>query len=232
MTPAFAQEDTPRRYTNFGDVTLGFGSGLTTTAASYQYQWMFGKNEKLRMGIGMRFNGFFTTDQYLVTAPAKLVKGETGPGALFKNSITANMDSVQFPSAQAYSVNFLVSIGYQLTERLLVAFNIDVIGVSFGGEKQGTYINGNDPGGNYSTPVKGSPTGFNLLLVGPNDIGSLNSEFYATYSLNDRWSVKAGIQHFFMEFTTTTKVQQFPEANDRFRITPTIVCAGVAYKIR
>jgi len=232
MSPALAQEETPRRFTNFGDVTLGFGSGLTTTSASYQYQWMFGKKEKLRMGVGMRFNGFFASDQYLVTAPAKIVKGESGPGALFKNSIPENMDSVFFPSAQTYSINFLISIGYQVSKDFLVGFNIDVIGASFGPQKAGTYINGNDSGGTYASPTIGAPTGLNLLLIGPNDIGSLNSEFYVSYTLDERWSIEAGIQHFFMEFTTTTKVQQAPESNDRFRITPTIVCAGVAYKIR
>ena len=125
----------------------------------------------------------------------------------------------------------MLDIAYSFSDRFKVGFNIDVIGISFGGVQGGSYINGNAPDGIVSKPVSGSPTGFNLLLVGENDIGSLNSEFFVVYAFNDTWSAKLGAQHIFMEYTTATKVQQLPEANDRFRITPTVVCVGVVYRI-
>lgn len=226
-----AQDDGPRAHNHLADFMLGIGSGQTNVTTSYQISWKFGANQRLRMGAGMRFNAFFAKDKYFVTAPAEIVKGEAGLGAFFKKPIEENMDSVQFSSAQVYSLNFLVHIGYAFSEKFAAGFNIDVIGASFGGTQSGTYINGNSPGGPVSTPVSGAPTGFNLLLVGENDIGSLNSEFFVTYALNSNWSLKAGIQHIFMEYTTTTKAQQLPEPNDRFRITPTVFCAGVVYRI-
>lgn len=225
--PSIGQDEEPRSHNHLADLMLGVGSGQINLSTSYQISWKFGKNQKLRLGAGMRVNAFFASDKYFVTAPAKIVKGETGPGALFKKSIPANMDSVLFPSAQTYSINFLVHIGYDFSEKFGVGFNIDVIGASFGGTKSGTYINGTT-----SAPTAGAPTGFNLLLVGENDLGSLNSEFFATYRLNKQWALKGGIQHIFMEYTTTSKVQQQPEPNDRFRITPTVFCAGVVYTIR
>ncbi len=209
------------------DLMLGFGSGQTNISTSYQVAWKFGKKQKVLMGVGGRINAFFASDKYFVTAPAKLVKGEAGPQALFKEAIPANMDSVLFSSAQVYSVNILLHIGYAFSEKFRAGFNIDVIGASFGGSKTGTYINGS-----VMTPTSGSPSGFNLLLVGENDLGNLNSEFFVSYALNERWSIKAGIQHIFMEYTTDTAVQQFPEPNDRFRITPTVFCAGAVYTIR
>lgn len=228
---AAQESDAPRSHTNFVDFTLGVGSKQTNLSTSYQHLWKFGDNKRLLMGVGMRINGFFASDAYMVTAPAKIVKGETGPGALFKKSIPEYTDSVFMPTSQAFSVNFLISIAYNVSDDFRVGFNIDVIGASFGSERSGTYINGNNPSGIYSSPVRGAPTGLNLLLVGENDIGSLNSEFYVTYALDERWSLKGGLQHSFMEYTTTTKVQQFPEANDRFRITPTVACVGVVYTI-
>jgi hypothetical protein len=42
-------------------------------------------------------------------------------------------------------------------------------------------------------------------------------EFYARYWLNEKWAIKAGFTFIFSEYTTTTKVQQIPEPNDRFR---------------
>ena len=219
-------QDERRASTSAVDLMLGIGSGQTNASLSYQYAWKFGKNKKLEMGAGMRFNSFFSSDKYFVTAPAKIVKGEAGPGALFKEVIPANMDSVKFPSAQVNSLNVLLSIGYSFSARFRAGFNIDVIGFSFGGSQNGTYINGT-----ATQPVTASPSGFNLLLVGENDLGSLNSEFFVTYAVNEKWSGKLGVQHIFMEYTTDTNVQQLPEANDRFRITPTVVCVGVVYRI-
>ena len=76
-----------------------------------------------------------------------------------------------------------------------------------------------------------SPTPFNILLVSDNDRGSLNSEFYGKYLLNEKWAVKLGAQFLFTEYTTQTKVQQFPQANDRFRNKPLLLCVGVRYKL-
>lgn len=227
-----AAQDGPRPKTRTADLMLGFGGGVTNVATSYQYAWKYGKKQRLTMGIGMRFNGFFASDKYFVTAPARIVKGEGGPQAFFKEAIPDNMDSVLIPSASIFALNFMVNIGYSISDRLSAGFNIDVIGISFGKQQPGVYINGNAPDGITSKPVEAAPTGFNLLLIGENDIGSLNSELFVAYKLDERWTAKLGIQHTFMEYTTTTKVQQLPEANDRFRITPTVVCVGVGYTLR
>lgn len=228
-TSAQEATDGPERAADF---MLGIGSGQTNLSLSYQLAWRFGQKQRLRMGVGARFNAFFANDKYFVTAPAKIVKGESGPGALFKEPIKSNMDSVLFSSAQVYSLNVLIHISYVFSEKLSAGFNIDVIGASFGGSVPGTYVNGNAPDAIYTKPVTASPSAFNLLLIGENDLGSLNSEFYLTYSLNEKWALRGGIQHIFMEYTTDTPVQQLPEPNDRFRITPTVACLGVVYTFR
>lgn len=226
-----AQGQESRPHTNWFDLVIGTSGDVTTVCNSYQHAWKFGQSKRLTLGIGMRLNGFSANNQFFVTAPAKISKGEAGPGALFKKTIPANMDSVQFGSVSLYAINFMVNIGYSFSDRFSAGFNIDLVGISLGKQKPGTYINGNSPDGITSKPVEGAPTGFNLLLIAENDIGSLNSEFFVAYRLSDHWSIKAGVQHLFMEYSTTTKVQQLPEPNDRFRITPTVACAGVVYTI-
>jgi len=215
----------------YADLTFGIGS-QRSTAVSYQHNWKIGAKKKLELGVGGRFSSFFANNKHFVTAPANIAKGTTGPGALFKEAIKANMDSVLFPSAQINSINVTINIGYNFSKKFRAGFNIDLIGFSFGAAQAGTYINGNGAPGAQTVPVTASPAGFNLLLIAENDRGSLNSEFFVAYSINDKWSVKLGAQHIFMEYVTDTKVQQFPEANDRFRITPTIVCFGTAIKLR
>jgi hypothetical protein len=225
-------QDADRTPERTADIMLGIGSGQTNLSMSYQFSWWFGQKQKLRMGVGARYNYFSATNKYFVTAPAKIVKGESGPAALFKEPIEANMDSVLLPWAKSSSLNVMVHISYAFTDKLRAGFNIDVIGLSYGVSIPGTYINGNAPDGIYTKPVNASPSTFNLLLVGENDLGSLNSEFFVTYSLNEKWALKGGIQHIFMEYTTDTRVQQLPEPNDRFRITPTVACFGVVHSFR
>jgi hypothetical protein len=73
----------------------------------------------------------------------------------------------------------------------------------------------------------------NLLLVSDNDIGSLNSEFYARYKFNSRWSAKAGLGFVFTEYTTTVNAQTTPSGlqNSRFRNKAAGLMLGVNYSL-
>jgi hypothetical protein len=124
------------------------------------------------------------------------------------------------------AVSIFVTLGYNLSERLSFRFNIDAIGFSFGKSTTGNYINGV-----RGSRQSGSPTLFNLLLISDNDKGSLNSEFFARYLLNEKWGIKGGVQFLFTEYTTDSEIQQYPEPNDRFRNKSLMFSAGVSYKL-
>ena len=136
------------------------------------------------------------------------------------------MDSFLIKTSQVNCFNLALTLGYNLSKRVLLRFNIDAIGFSFGKSVNGNYINGNE-----GSMEPATPTAFNLLLISDNDKGSLNSEFFARYLLNDKWAIKGGIQFLFTEFTTDLEVQQFPEPNDRFRNKSLMFSAGVSYKL-
>ena len=208
------------------DLSGSIGSGQGTGAFSYNYNWQIGKKGKFEIGTGARFTSYFGSNQYYVTAPAKITSGKSGPGVLFAENIIGNLDSVLFKNAQVNALNITFNIGYNITTKLYASFNIDAIGFSFGGSKPGTYFNGPS-----SAPVTAKPTGFNLLLVSDNDLGSLNSEFSLRYKLNKQWGIKAGYQFLFTEYTTSTQVQTFPEKNDRFRNKTSAFSIGVTYHL-
>jgi hypothetical protein len=208
------------------DLSGSAGSGWGSGSLSYNYNWQLGKNKKFEIGAGARFTSYFGSNQYYVTAPAKITSGSKGPGVLFKENIVANLDSFLLASAQVNSLNLSVNFGYHLTKKFSAGVNIDAIGFSFGSSQNGKYVNGTSV---INTSAK--PTGFNLLLVSDNDLGSLSSEAFAAFKFNSRWSVKAGIQFLFAEYTTDTKVQQLPEPNDRFRYKATGFVAGVRYQL-
>src|SRR5204862_7430107 len=101
--------------------------------------------------------------------------------------------------------NLTLNFSYQLTPKLGLAFNIDAIGSSFGSTQTGTYVG---PAGGL---VRATPSGFNLLLINNNDMGSLNSEFCVRYFFTEKVGVKLLYQHLFTEYTTYSDVQLQPE---------------------
>jgi hypothetical protein len=208
------------------DVNIGVGNYRASFNAAFFRTWKFGKNRRIGIGSGLRYTGFTGADIYYITAPAELTSGSTSPLILFKENIATNIDSLLINSPFVNSLNLAINLDYRISEKLVAGFNIDAIGFSFGKEVSGNYINGYE-GKNTS----GTPTPFNILLISDNDRGSLNSEFYAKYFLNDKWGIKAGVQFLFTEYTTKTKVQQYPEPNDRFRNKSLLFTAGVTIKL-
>ena len=217
---------TSRGVTKYVDATFGVAKYQGTLSLSYVNTWRLGAKQKLGIGLGCRFTSYVAANQYYTTAPAILTSGSTSPVIIFEDNIQANIDTFLIKSPQVNSINLSIRIDYQLSKKIAAGFNIDAIGFSFGGSRTGNYINGAS-----GKMVSATPTPFNILLISDNDKGSLNSEFYFRYFLNDMWGLKVGAQFLFTEYTTETKVQQFPEENDRFRNKSLLFCLGVSYKI-
>lgn len=226
-----AQADRKRAVNNFADLTIGIGSSQVTGSLGYVYNWKIGKREKWEIGLGARYTGYFGSNLYFRTAPAKLTSGKTDPTVLFSKDIDENIDSVLFPKSQINALNISLNFGYRFSKRFSAGLSIDAIGFSFGKKQSGTYY-----GNNFATgvPVTARPTGFNLLLISDNDKGSLNSELFARYRWNDYWGIKLGLQFFFAEYTTDKKVQTTPggDMNDRFRKKMAGAGIGVTYNFK
>jgi hypothetical protein len=217
----FGQE----RVARYGEASLAFGGSQQSLSLAYHHGWKIGKKQNLEIGTGLRFSSYFSQERHYTTAPAEISKGDTGPFVVFKDDIPANIDSLLIGSPQVNSLNLMITINYRFSPKWQAGFNIDAIGFSFGGTQQTSYINGS-PG----VGTTASPTTFNLLLVGENDLGSLNSEWYLRYQVNGPWSIKLAYQLLFTEYTTSTQVQTFPEPNDRFRFKSSMLSVGVVYQ--
>lgn len=209
-------------------LSTAFGNSEFSTAFMYQHMWKLGKKERFKIGGGIRLTNYFGFNKYFTTAPAKLTSGQAGPGVLFSEDIPQNIDTVLFKNSQVNALNLSINFEYQLYKKLRLGFNIDAIGISLGGNKNGTYLGNNGIGA--ATSAK--PTFFNLLLVSDNDLGSLNSELFAAYQYNKKWSAKLGFQFLFAEYTTNTKVQTTLDfqQNDRFRNKSAAISLGLIYQ--
>jgi hypothetical protein len=208
------------------DATVGVAKYQGAFSLSYVHTWRLGSKQKIAIGLGVRYTSYVASNQYYTTAPAKLTSGSSSPSIIFQDNIQDNIDTFLIKSPQVNAINLSIDIDYRMTKKIVAGFNIDVIGFSFGGSRTGNYINGA-----VGKMVSATPTPFNILLISDNDKGSLNSEFYFKYLLNDKCGLKIGAQFLFTEYTTETKVQQYPEENDRFRNKSLLLCIGVSYKI-
>ena len=215
-----------RRTNNIIDISTGFGKNQIITAGSYVHNWGIGKKQKLQLGVGVRLTNSFGTDLYFTTANAQLTSGKTGPSVLFADDIQANIDSFFIGKPQINALNISFNSEYVVSKKWSLGFNIDLIGFSFGASKTGTYIN------NGKTSLVGAnPTSFNILLISDNDKGSLNSEIFARYQLNSKWSLRGGTAFLFNEYTTNTAVQQSNGiSNDRFRNKTLNAMVGLSYQ--
>lgn len=183
-------------------ITLSAAVGDSEGSGSVEYfrLWTLGKASRFQVGVGARLTSYFGSQQYYTSAPAALANDDT------------KVDSFLIQRPQVNALNLAVNLGYRVLGKLDAGFNIDVIGFSFGAEKSGSYLSGST-----GSATVASPSSFNVLLVGNNDKGTLNSEFYLRYFMNERWALKAAFQYLFTEYTTDTEIQLLPERNDRFR---------------
>jgi hypothetical protein len=208
-------------FTSFGamaqsgtSVELGgaVGSSVGSISASGFKNWGIGAKKKFYVGTGVRFTSFFGNDVIFTTAPADLTAD------------AKNVDTLSAPSPSVSSLNLTINLGYKISEKFDVGFSIDAIGISFGSTGTPNYIRNGK-----STATSASPTSPNILLVGDNDKGSLNSHFFVRYKLSNHLGLKVAYQYLFNELTTTTKVQTIPSANDRFRAKSGMIYVGLNY---
>lgn len=192
-------EESPKKgfkYNNNFDLALGVGSGSFSSTLSWVKFHGIGKKQNFKIGYGIRLTNYVGSAITYKTADAKLIADK-------------KIEELQFASAQTNSLNLSINLQYSLSQKIELGFNIDALGVSFGGEQNGTKAD--------VKVATASPTSGNVLLIGNNDIGSLNSEFYIRYWVSQKFAIRAGISYLFSEYTTTVKLA---DDNNRYRATP------------
>ena len=152
-------------------------------------------SDKFHINPGVRLSVYNGNDLEYITAPAEYTSNDD------------QIDTITQYSVQNNFANLYVRIGYDFTEKLSLSFDIDVVGVSFGGESDYKSF-GPGKALQYKGPVPAnqsvvsSPTALNVLLVGDNDLGSLNSTLSLTYNPTKKIGIDLGAGLVFTEYTT------------------------------
>ena len=229
VTVVQAQEkkELPRVH-RFADFSATIGASQQTLAASYVYNWRVGKKRKFELGLGLRNTAYFGIKKDFWTAPANVARSSSVPFlVVVSGQKTENWDTLTVQRPFTNSLNVSANFGYHLSNRWYAGFNIDLIGFTVGRTGSAVFTSN----GTTTTEPAAKPAPFNLLLTGDLDLGSLNSEFFVYYNLNDKWSVKAVYQFMFVEYKTTNVKQTAPDGTivDRFRNKANNAGIGVAY---
>ncbi|WP_428656950.1 hypothetical protein [Runella sp.] len=211
VTGSHAQYVYPKKQAN-ADVALSAIGGFSG-ALSYQQLYGIGKVKRFKVGWGVRLTSFVGKNRDYTTAPARLTSGQVGPQVLFVENVLSNIDTLRLAHSQTNALNLVINLEYSF-RKLDVGFNIDAVGVTFGGEQTGTFIAKSTGSRFHNTQQSAKPTSFNLLLVSDNDLGSLNSELYARYWLTPKTAIRIGGSFQFTEYTAS---QKLTFENDRFR---------------
>jgi len=213
-----AQEKESNNPSSYVEVGFGLNNDASVLSAGYYRNWKLSADKKILkniyIGTGLRFNGFGAKDIYFTSAPPSLFG-------------TADEDSILAPAPAIYSVNLLINLGYQITPKLQVGFDIDLLGASFGPNGSPNFISNG-----VSQTTKVNPTPMNILLIGANDRGSLSSNCYVGYKFTDRWGARLSFQPYFAEITTEDLLQTVPEDNQRFRHATAVYGLGVNYSFK
>jgi hypothetical protein len=224
----FAQ-DTPTekkgyKYNNNFDLALATNGAQFSGALSWVKFHAITKKKRFKIGYGLRFTAQGGKDLYYVTAPAILTSKQTGPQVLFSETFLENVDTFFVSKSQNNSLNISINLQYTIKEKFDIGFNIDALGLSFGGSTTGKYIayQSTDNG----TQQIASTTSLNLLLVSDNDIGALNSELYFRYWFNQKWAFRVGASFLFTEYTTSNKLRL---DNDRWRNKSLMGLVGITF---
>lgn len=216
-----------KRITQTIDLGLATTGDFTTTALSINRLHGLGRSHRFRIGYGLRLTSAFGRDTDYRTAPANLTSGSQSIVALFSEDIVANIDTLRLPTTQVNSLNVSINLEYALTRRFDIGINIDAIGISVGARRTGTFIANAPTRSSLSgTRQEARVTPFNILLISDSDRGSLNSEAYVRYHLNDRFSLRGGLSFQFSEYTTARKLTF---DNDRFRSKNALPLLAVSY---
>lgn len=164
------------------DITAGSGSGATSASFGALRVMRPVAYDRVQFGLGLRAT-YVAGDLKLTPAGAK-------------NVPVGVIDTLSVASG-ALMLNVSGHIAFILTSRLQAGLNIDLAGVGTGGSRNATYKASTSAA---ASKVNASPTGANLFLYGSKDRGSLNSEFFAAWALNDRLTLRGGLSHQLVEY--------------------------------
>jgi hypothetical protein len=218
-----------QKSTTYGTLSTQI-SKVNFIAAALQHDKYLLHNKKLVVGAGLRMTAGFGTNVDFITAPAILTSNKTGPAVLFAPQVNSLIDSMRISKVSNTAFNFMGNIGYRIGTNITLGFNIDFVGFTLGAKQTAMQTDVNAP----TTLSSVKPTGLNAMLVSDNDWGTLNSELYGSYKIDNRIAAKVGLGFSFVEYTSDAIKQNINGkiVDGRFRHKSAGLMLGISYNLK
>lgn len=175
------------------------------------------KKQFFNIGCGLRANVFFSKKRDYTTSSPVLTARNPG-GA----------DTMYMPEVQTNTLNAYIAIKIHIKRGVDVHFNTDIGGVNFGDSKFGYFrsyeTNPLPPGVKY----KIEPYAFNANLLN-GSYGSIMSEAYGSFRLNDVLWWRLGFNYFRNEYKLDSNI---PMNGKRFYQNHWMVMSALAFDLR
>ncbi|MCB0307857.1 MAG: hypothetical protein KDD48_00680 [Bdellovibrionales bacterium] len=192
------------------DASYGLGDEKFITSFSWKPMLGFLDNDRLKVGIGLRYSGFV---------------GDTSVEYKRVDSAYSGTSSYELliNDPRASSFNTVFESTFDVWQGFEIGLNIDLFGAGFGKARTGNYVS---PSAQAGAQVADVPN-FNLLLFGKHDKGQLNSEFFVGYRCKNRLGIRAGFSHLITEATSRGPL----DGEDRYRHLGNFWFVSVGYLI-
>lgn len=157
-------------------LSLALGKSTQQASLSAAHHWAPFSGRSLAFVSGVRYNAFLEQRSEYKCNPS-----------------CSDTIQVSPESKTNHAVNLMLGLQYNLSA-FFAGFNIDVVGFNL----SSTDYTLNRAGLSYAGETKP----LNLLKIGFNDIGSLNSEFYVGYLIAENLSARLGYSHTFSHYAS------------------------------
>jgi hypothetical protein len=196
-----------------GEISLLANKHLQGLRFGLSTYWTFGTLKKSEIGLGFSlgtYKGASTLPYY--TAPANIVSGKQGLPSYFTKSVSNNIDTLMLNKTQTTSLNLMLQVQRNFLTHYFIQAQADLIGFSFGGEKQGLLSYGDDPV--YSSVnTKARVTTMNLLLPSKHAYGTVASGVSIGYTHRTAWQLAVGAMLLYTEYMVQSPVNYINTQN-------------------
>ncbi len=221
ITQAVAQSatDTVAHQVDFG-VSLGRSTVILHAGYLQTHRLRQGK---FRLGYGLRFHSFRSSDDYdYTTTPALVRTGKSGLSSWFAASVPARIDTFITENPIIQALNAGLYVGYRINPQLEIGIYTDMIGISLGPQQEGVYRSPMQE--QVPQTVAANPQTFNFLVASR---GTYQAELRAIYWLSARLGLNIGVNIFRSAYRTE---QGMNFSNRRFSHAGTFFSTAISYR--
>jgi hypothetical protein len=196
-----------------------YGNPHWSVGANIHYLHGIGrKSQWFSIGTGLRANVFNTKKRSYSTSSQALTRLNIG-----------GSDTLYMPEVQTNTINAYVAIKIHIKRGVDVHFNTDIGGINFGDSKDGYFRSYETDPVPPGTKYKSEPYAFNIHMPWSESWGSVMSEAYGAFKLNDVLMWRLGFNYFRNEYKIDRNI---PMNGKRFSQNHWMVMTGLAFDIR